>query len=289
MIFTPVKVLLQDAERNGYAVGAFNISNMEITQAVINAAQTCSSPVILAVSEGVIKYAGLNYITAIAREAAQSVTVPVALHLDHGTNLEQLYSCIKSGFSSVMFDGSKLPVEQNIAITRKVVETAREAGVSVEAEIGKISGVEDNISVSEREAFLTDPAEALFFAEQTQVDSLAVAIGTAHGRYKGEPKLDFERLSIISSSIQMPIVLHGCSGVPSDAILQAITLGVRKINIDTDIRQTFIETVRHILETNLDEIDPRKILGPARQAVFEMLKAKMSLFGSAGKAGKTMS
>ncbi|HAU31510.1 MAG: Fructose-1,6-bisphosphate aldolase, class II, partial [Desulfotomaculum sp. 46_296] len=226
---------------------------------------------------------------AIAREAAQSVTVPVALHLDHGTNLEQLYSCIKSGFSSVMFDGSKLPVEQNIAITRKVVETAREAGVSVEAEIGKISGVEDNISVSEREAFLTDPAEALFFAEQTQVDSLAVAIGTAHGRYKGEPKLDFERLSIISSSIQMPIVLHGCSGVPSDAILQAITLGVRKINIDTDIRQTFIETVRHILETNLDEIDPRKILGPARQAVFEMLKAKMSLFGSAGKAGKTMS
>jgi fructose-bisphosphate aldolase class II len=289
MIFTPVKVLLQDAEKNGYAVGAFNISNMEIAQAVISAARACGSPVILAVSEGVIKYAGLNYITAIAREAAESVTVPVALHLDHGTNLEQLYSCIKAGFSSVMFDGSKLPIEQNIAVTRKVVEAARKAGVSVEAEIGRISGVEDNVSVSEREAFLTEPEEALSFAEQTRVDSLAVAIGTAHGRYRGEPKLDFERLSKISSSIQIPIVLHGCSGVPSDAILRAIALGVRKINIDTDIRQTFIETIRHIMKTNPDEIDPRKILGPARQAVAEMLKAKMSLFGSAGKAGKTVS
>ncbi|NTW05005.1 MAG: class II fructose-1,6-bisphosphate aldolase [Peptococcaceae bacterium] len=284
MSFVPIDDLLKDAETHGYAVGAFNCNNMEIVQAIVQAAEIEKSPVILQASQGAIKYAGINFIVAMAREAASSVKIPVALHLDHGTGFDQILWCIRSGFSSVMIDGSKLPLEENIALTRKVIECAYPLGLSVEAELGKIGGTEDDITVSEKEATFTDPEEARYFVEKTQVGSLAVAIGTAHGQYRGEPKLDFERLKKIRSLVKVPIVLHGSSGVPDDAIAEAISLGVRKVNIDTNIREAFVMAARSILDNNPREIDPRKMLGPAREAAIEIIREKIRLFGSSGKA-----
>ncbi|OAT79756.1 class II fructose-1,6-bisphosphate aldolase [Desulfotomaculum copahuensis] len=284
MSFVPVSALLRDAENEGYAVGAFNCNNMEIVQAIVAAAEAENAPVIMQASQGAIKYAGIDYIVAMARVAAAGAKVPVALHLDHGTSFEQVIRCVRAGFSSVMFDGSKLPTEQNIAITRQVVAVSRPVGISVEAELGKIGGTEDEIVVTDREALFTDPEEARYFVEQTGVDSLAVAIGTAHGRYKGEPQLDFERLSKIKSLVTVPIVLHGSSGVPAEALREAIRRGVRKINIDTNIREAFVGTVRQVLDGHPDEIDPRKVLGPAREAAVEIIREKMRIFGCAGKA-----
>lgn len=284
MSFVPVSALLREAESEGYAVGAFNCNNMEIVQAIVAAAEAENSPVILQASQGAIKYAGIEYIAAMARVAAEGAGVPVALHLDHGTSFDQVIRCLRAGFSSVMFDGSKLPVEQNIAITRQVVAAARPVGVSVEAELGKIGGTEDDISVSEREALFTDPEEARYFVEQTGVDSLAVAIGTAHGRYHGVPELDFERLSRIKALVKIPIVLHGSSGVPADALREAVRRGVRKINIDTNIREAFVNEVRRVLGENPEEIDPRRVLGPAREAAVEVIREKIRIFGSAGRA-----
>lgn len=284
MTFVSVDKLLKDAEAGGYAVGAFNCNNMEIVQAITRAAQAERSPVIMQASQGAIKYAGIGFIVSMAREAAASVDVPVALHLDHGTGFDQIMWCIRSGFSSVMIDGSKKPLEENIAITRQVIACAYPLGISVEAELGKIGGTEDDITVTEREAMMTDPEEAVYFVEKTGVGSLAVAIGTAHGRYKGEPKLDFDRLKKIRSLVKVPIVLHGSSGVPDDQIAEAIGLGVRKVNIDTNIREAFVDAVRQAAGENPDEIDPRKILGPARDAAVEIIREKIRLFGSSGKA-----
>lgn len=284
MPFVPVSVLLRDADSEGYAVGAFNCNNMEIVQAIVAAAEAENAPVIMQASQGAIKYAGIDYIVAMARVAAAGTKVPVALHLDHGTSFEQVIRCVRAGFSSVMFDGSKLPTEQNIAVTRQVVAVARPVGISVEAELGKIGGTEDDIVVANREALFTDPEEARYFVEQTGVDSLAVAIGTAHGRYKGEPQLDFERLSKIKSLVTVPIVLHGSSGVPAEALREAIRRGVRKINIDTNIREAFVGMARQVLDGHPDEIDPRKVLGPAREAAVEVIREKMRIFGCAGKA-----
>lgn len=284
MGFVPVADLLKDAEAGGYAVGAFNCNNMEIVQAIVAAAEAEKAPVIIQASQGAIKYAGIEYIVALTKAAAASASVPVALHLDHGTSFEQVMQCIRSGFSSVMFDGSKLPLDENIRITNQVLAAARPVGVSVEAELGKIGGTEDDITVDEREAMLTDPEEARYFVEKTGVDSLAVAIGTAHGRYKGEPKLDFERLTKIRSLVNIPIVLHGSSGVPGDAIKEAISRGVRKVNIDTNIREAFTEKCRQVLSEKPGEIDPRKVLGPAREAAAEVIREKIRLFGSSGKA-----
>jgi fructose-bisphosphate aldolase class II len=277
--------LLQRAEEGGYAVGAFNCNNMEIVQAIMAAAEAERAPVILQASQGAIKYAGLSYIVAMAREAAEQATVPVALHLDHGTDFNQVMLCIRHGFSSVMIDGSRLPLPENIALTKKVVEVAHAVGVSVEGELGRIIGTEDEVQVSEREALFTDPEEARQFVQETGVDALAVAIGTAHGRYKGKPQLDFPRLARIKEAVGgVPLVLHGSSGVPDEDIRKAVELGVRKINIDTNIREAFVATMRRVLESNPDEIDPRKILGPAREAATEVIREKIRLFGCAGKA-----
>lgn len=284
MALVPIAQLLQEAEKGGYAVGAFNANNMEIVQAIMEAARQEQSPVIMQASQGAIKYAGLEFISAMVKVAARVSGVPVALHLDHGTSFEQVIRCIGSGFSSVMFDGSRLPLEENIEITRRVIEVARPLGVSVEAELGKIGGTEDDIFVSDREAVYTDPEEARYFVEQTGVDCLAIAIGTAHGQYKGEPRLDFDRLEKIHSLVKIPIVLHGSSGVPDDQIKRAISLGVRKINIDTNIREAFVQRARKVMLDNPDEIDPRKILGPAREAGIEIIREKIRLFGSSGKA-----
>ncbi|MGI6605453.1 MAG: class II fructose-1,6-bisphosphate aldolase [Peptococcia bacterium] len=284
MPLVTAKELLEDAVKGNYAVGAFNCNNMEIIQAIIAAAEAEKSPVIIQASQGAIKYAGLDYIVGLVHTGAEKSKIPICLHLDHGTDFKQVVQCIAQGFSSVMFDGSKLSLEENIAVTKRIVEIARAVGVSVEAELGKIAGTEDDVSVSAREAMLTDPADVKYFVEQTAVDSLAVAIGTAHGQYKAEPKLDFERLAQIQSLVNVPIVMHGSSGVPDKDVQKAISLGVRKVNIDTNIREAFVKGVKDVLAKHPAEIDPRKILGPAKEAMTEIVREKMRVFGSSGKA-----
>lgn len=278
------KELLLDAQKNGYAVGAFNINNMEIIQAIVEAAEETNSPVILQASQGGIKYAGIEYIAELGKLAARKAKVPVALHLDHGTDFDQVMLCIRHGFSSVMIDGSRFALEENIAYTKKVIEVAKAVGVSVEAELGKIGGTEDHITVSEKDATFTSPDEALRFVNETDVDFLAIAVGTAHGVYKGEPKLDFDRIKAIREIISVPLVLHGSSGVPEEALKKAISLGISKINIDTDIRIAFANGVKEFLKNNPDNFDPRKILGPAKAQMKEIIKAKMEIFGSVNRA-----
>lgn len=278
------KEILQDAHKNGYAVGAFNINNMEIIQAIIDAAEETRSPVILQASQGGIKYAGIDYISKLAKVAAEKATVPVAIHLDHGTDFDQVMLCIRNGFTSVMVDGSRFPLEENIELTKKVVEIAHAVGVSVEAELGKIGGTEDHIKVDEKDATMTDPDEALRFAKETDVDYLAIAVGTAHGVYKGKPELDFDRIKTIKKMINMPLVLHGSSGVSYDDIEKAVSLGINKINIDTDVRMAFADAIKEFIKENPDEIDPRNILKPARANMSKIVAEKMRVFGSAGRA-----
>ncbi len=277
------KELVQMADQGGFAVGAFNVNNLEIIKAIVESAEEEGSPAILQASQGAIKYAGIDYIAAMVKAASEQVTVPLALHLDHGTSFEQNMLCIRKGFTSVMFDGSGYPLDENIRRTQEVIKVAHAVGVSVEGELGKIAGTEDDISVEERDALLTDPEEAKKFAEETGIDFLAVAIGTAHGPYKGEPKLDFDRLERIRSLTDTPIVLHGASGVPEASIERAIDLGVRKINIDTNLRQAFTEGLKSKIAEKPEEIDPRKLLGPAKDAMKEVIKEKMRLFGSSGR------
>lgn len=276
--------LFQAAKKGGYAVGAFNLNNMEILQAIIEAAEEEKSPVFIQASQGGIKYAGIEYIAGMARVAAETAKVPIALNLDHGTSFSQVVQCVRHGFSAVMIDGSKHPFEENIALTQKVVEVAHPCGVSVEAELGKIGGVEDDIVVASADATFTVPKEAAEFAERTKVDALAIAIGTAHGVYKGEPKLDFKRLEEIAAITDVPLVLHGASGISDEQIRRAVPHGITKINIDTDLRVAFSQAIKDLLAKNPNEIDPRKILGPAREAMKEVARTKMRLFGSAGRA-----
>jgi len=278
------KEILDKAHKEGYAVGAFNINNMEILQAVIAAAEEERSPVIIQTSEGAIKYAGIDYLSAMVHLAANKATVPVALHLDHGTTYETIIKCIANGYTSVMIDGSHHSLEENIKVTSEIIKIAHAAGISVEAELGRLGGVEDNISVDEKDARFTDPDEAVQFVKETGVDYLAIAIGTAHGKYKGKPELDFERLATIKKRLNMPIVLHGASGVPEEDIRKAISYGINKINIDTDIRVAFTEGIKSVLTSKPEEFDPRKICGPAREEMKKVVQAKMRLFGCAGKA-----
>jgi len=307
MPLTTNKELLTLARKGGYAVGAFNTNNLEILQAIVSAGEAERSPAIIAVSEGAIQYAGMPYLISMVRTAAAQISTPISLHLDHGKDLEVIRSCIDNGFTSVMIDGSEFEFEKNIEVTKKVVEMAKRKGVSVEAELGRLKGIEEKISVSEKEASLTDPQAAEDFFKRTGVDALAIAIGTSHGAYKfkGEAKLDFERLKEIARKVTIPLVLHGASGVPSavleraerfgaklpgakgipdEAIQKAIGLGISKINIDTDLRLSFVGALREILTTKPDEFDPRKILGPGREAIKQTVQSKMKLFGSSGKA-----
>jgi fructose-bisphosphate aldolase class II len=300
------KDLMVPARKNGYAIAAFNIQNLESMKAVVEAATEEKSPAIMQITPSVLKYANLEYISGLAKIAAQTAPVPLTIHLDHGEDYDTAIKCINAGFSSVMIDGSFLSFDENIVVTKRVVEVAHPKGVSVEAELGKLSGIEER-SVEEKEAILTDPQNAVEFVEKTGVDTLAVAIGTSHGAYKfkSQAKLDLERLKTISQKISIPLVLHGASSVPSwivekatkygatlegakgvseDQLKQAITLGIAKINIDTDMRLAFTATVREVLANNPKEFDPRKILGPAKDAMKEVAKGKMRLFGSSGKA-----
>ncbi len=300
------KDLMIPARKNGYAIPALNVQNLESLKAVAEAAVEEKSPVILAISPSVVKYAGMPYIVGMAKTAAQAASVPMSIHLDHGEDYETCVKCIEAGFTSVMMDGSFLKYEENIAVTKKVVDLAHTKGVSVEAELGKLAGVEER-SVEEKDAILTDPAVASDFVEKTGVDTLAVAIGTSHGAYKfkSEAKLDIERLNKISQKVSIPLVLHGASsvplaliekackfggqlseakGIPETEIKKSIALGVAKVNVDTEIRFAFTGSVREVLMTQPKEYDPRKILGPAKEAMKAVAKSKMQLFGSSGKA-----
>jgi len=275
---------IEDSKKHKYAVGQFNLNNLEFTQAITEAAMEEKSPVIFGVSEGAMRYMGLEYTIAMAKAAAERAGVPVALHLDHGSSFEVVMKCIRAGFSSVMFDGSHYPLEENIRLTKQVVEAAHAVGVSVEGELGTIGGVEDDLSVDEADAALAKPAEAIRFWEETKVDYLAIAVGTAHGMYKGEPKIRFDIIEEVAKNIPAPIVLHGGSGVPDEAIRKAISLGVGKINVNTENQVACTQTIRKILADKPNEIDPRKYLGPARDAIKQVVKEKMRLFGSSNRA-----
>ncbi|MFA5133221.1 MAG: class II fructose-1,6-bisphosphate aldolase [Patescibacteria group bacterium] len=305
-MLVPLKKVLSKADKGGYAVPAFNINNMEILQAVMEAAIKLKSPVIIQTSEGAIEYAGMDYIVAMVGLAAKA-KVPVVLHLDHGKDLKIIKKAIDSGYASVMIDASSKPFAENVAATKKVVGWAKKKGVSVEAEIGAISGVEDFVSVSEKQAFFTDPEEARKFVEKTGCDALAVSIGTAHGAFKskGKVELDISRLAKINKMVKVPLVLHGASGVPKkyvdlankygadlgetegvgdNWIKLAIKNGIRKINTDTDLRLAFLAGVREALFNDKKVFDPRKILGPAKEIIKEVAENRIKLFGSAGKA-----
>jgi len=300
------KELLDAAREGKYAVGAFNINNMEFIQAITETAGELNSPAILAVSEGAIKYAGFENLVSMVRIAAERKNTKFSLHLDHGKDMNVIEQCIENGFTSVMIDGSHLPFEENIAVTREVVQKAVSRGVSVEGELGKLAGIEDNVSVSEQDAKFTDPDEVVQFVESTGVDSLAVAIGTSHGAYKfkGEPRLGMNRLTEIVSKVSIPLVLHGASGVnrehveianrfgadigdargvPDDAIREAVKRGISKVNIDTDMRIAFTAFIRKKFFEDPGGFDPRKYLGAGREAIAEVVKVKIKLFGSENK------
>ncbi len=284
MPLVPLRSLLDAAEAGNYAVGAFNASNMEFCQAIVEAATEMEAPVIIQASQGAIKYAGLDFITTMVQTAAAKTKIPVALHLDHGTDFNTIISCIRRGFTSVMFDGSHYEKEENIARTKEIVKIARAVGVSVEGEIGKIGGVEDDISVDERDAMLTPVPDAIEFFRATGVDALAMSFGTAHGHYKATPKLAFDRIEAVHKETGAYLVMHGGSGVPDADVRQGIGLGMRKVNIDTELREAFLEEMRRQLADQPKEIDPRKILGPAKNLLKVKLKEKIQLFGAAGQA-----
>jgi len=304
------KEMFARANKEGYAVGAFNVNNMEIVQGIVDAAKEEKAPLILQVSSGARKYARPGYLVHLVKAAEEDSGLPIALHLDHGDDFEICKSCVDGGFTSVMIDGSKYDFEQNIKLTKQVVEYAHSKGVVVEAELGKLAGIEDAVNVSEADAKFTNPEQAAEFIKRTGVDSLAIAIGTSHGAYKfkGEAKLDFARLEQIMKLIPAgyPLVLHGASsvpqelvekcnqyggkmpgakGVPEDFLRKAAGMGVAKINIDSDLRLAMTASIREVFAKTPEEFDPRKYLGPARDAIKAVVKNKLkNVLGCSGKA-----
>ncbi len=301
------KSLFEKAYDNNYAIGSFNVNNMEIIQGIMDAAKEERSPLILQVSAGARKYANPIYLKKLIEAAIEDTDLPIVLHLDHGESFEICKQCVDDGFTSVMIDASHHTLDENIAITKKVVEYAHAHGVVVEAELGRLAGIEDAVDVSEKDAVYTNPDEAQEFAERTGVDSLAVAIGTSHGAYKfkGEPNLDFERLEEIAAKVPgLPLVLHGAStvlpeyvelcnryggkiagsrGVPEPMIRQAASHGVCKVNIDTDLRLAMTAAIRKELFEDPANFDPRKYLGPGRDAIKDMVRHKIrNVLGSSG-------
>lgn len=299
MSIVGTKEMFEKAAKGGYAIGAFNINNMEIIQGITEACQELNSPVILQVSGSAIKYAHPTYLLNMVKAASEETKIPMALHLDHGADFQICKQCIDNGFTSVMIDASKYPFESNVAVTKQVVEYAHDHGVVVEAELGKLAGVEDEVNVSDADSCYTDPDQAHEFVQKTGCDSLAIAIGTSHGAYKfkGEPKLKFDILDKVTALMPgYPIVLHGASsvsqedvakcnqyggdlpgakGVTESLLREAARHGVCKINMDTDIRIAMTAAIREEFATNPSEFDPRKYLGKARDAVKELVKHKI--------------
>lgn len=313
MALVTTREIFGKAYGGGYAVGAFNVNNMEIVQGIFEAAIAEKAPLIIQVSAGARKYARHNYLVHLIQASIEmanesGVDIPVVLHLDHGDDFEICKKCIDGGFTSVMIDASKHPFEENIRRTKEVVDYAHPRGVTVEAELGRLAGVEDAVNVSAKDASYTNPAQAKEFVERSGCDSLAVAIGTSHGAYKfkGEAKLDFERLAEIEKALPgFPLVLHGASsvpkdlvkvcndfgakiadsmGVPEEMITRAAKGAVCKVNIDTDLRLALTGSIRKVFAEDPGEFDPRKYLGPARDAIREVVKRKMRVLGCSGKA-----
>lgn len=273
------------AFREHWALGAFNTSNLEVTQAIAWALRDARAPGIIQTSEAALRYAGLETLRDIVRDVAESVPVPIVLHLDHGRSYETVAACIEAGYQSVMIDGSDLPYEQNVALTKRVVDLARANVVWVEAELGMLPGKEGMVSSGgQNDALLTDPGEAAMFVQETAVDGLAVSVGTAHGAYRGVERIHFDRLAAISKTVEIPLVLHGGSGLPSEEIRRALQYGVTKINIDTELREAFHDVIAEHREGGEGHtIDPRAVLGPARHAMRKLVVEKVALLGSAGR------
>ncbi|EDT75095.1 tagatose bisphosphate family class II aldolase [Clostridium butyricum] len=283
MILSTREMLLK-AQREGYAVPAFNIHNMETLQVVAETAMEMKSPVIIAGTPSTIEdYAGPDYIKAMAEVAANKYDIPIAIHLDHFEDVEAIKRDIDIGFKSCMIDASKKPFEENISIVKDVVEYAHRYDAVVEAELGKLGGREDDLVVDEKDAMYTNPDDAADFVDKTNVDSLAIAIGTAHGLYKGEPKLDFERLKEIRSKVSIPLVLHGASDVPDELVKEAISLGICKVNVATDLKIPFADAVKKFFNENSKESDPRKYMTPGKEAMKEIVKHKIEVCGSANR------
>ncbi|HET7579953.1 MAG TPA: class II fructose-1,6-bisphosphate aldolase [Bacillales bacterium] len=286
MALVSMKEMLQTAKQDGYAVGQFNINNMEFTQAILQAANEEKSPVILGLSEGAARYMdGFRTVAAMTEALIQEygIQVPVAIHLDHGSSFEKCVQAMEAGIKSVMIDGSHLPLHENIQLTRKVVEAAHAIGVSVEGELGRV-GAQDSGVITDPEEAYAIPSECGRFVEETHVDCFAPALGSVHGPYKGEPNLDFERMKEVSGLTQVPLVLHGGTGIPIPSIQKAISLGTAKINVNTENQIAATKKVREVLAEKPDLYDPRKFLGPAREAIKETVKEKMRAFGSSRKA-----
>ena len=316
MALVGTKKMFEMAYNNGYAVGAFNVNNMEITQGIISAIAEEKAPLILQISKGARSYASMSYLRAIIDVAvAENPDIPIVMHLDHGDTFEICKQCVDDGFTSVMVDASKHPFEENIRITGEVVKYAHDHGVVVEAELGQLGGIEEDVvgvSHDEIAKHLTDPDQAVEFVEKTECDSLAVACGTSHGAYKfkTEPTLAFDVIQKISEKLpDFPLVMHGSSsvlkefkdlinkyggdmpdamGVPESAISEAAKMAVCKINIDTDLRMALTAKIREVFVTKPGEFDPRKYLGPGREAIKKMVKHKLNILGCSGKAAECM-
>lgn len=284
MPLVSMKEMLEKGKENGYAVGQFNINNLEYIQAILKAAEEEKSPVILGVSEGAGKYmGGFNVVVAMVKSLMESygTTVPVAIHLDHGSSFAKCAEAIHAGFTSVMIDASHDPIEENIATTKKVTELAHIHGVSVEAEVGTVGGEEDGVIGG---IMYADVDECKRLVEETGVDCLAPALGSVHGPYQGEPNLGFKEMEEILNAVQVPLVLHGGTGIPLKDVQKAISLGTAKINVNTENQMAQTAAVRKVLEEKTELYDPRKYLGPGTEAIIETVKGKMRDFGSSGKA-----
>ena len=303
MALVTTKKMLLDAQAGGYAVGAFNVENMEMVQAVIAAAEELGAPVIMQTTPSTLNYAGPEFYFANVKAAAEGARIPVAIHLDHGNSFELAVKAFRNGYTSIMIDGSHHVFEENVEITRRVVEVCHSAGIPVEAELGKVGGKEDSLDGGDGGYTLSDevrpvqrtmhsrvpfgytvPEEAAEFAERTEVDSLAVAIGTAHGVYKGIPRLDVDRLSEIRKVVEVPLVLHGTSGVPDETVRECIERGICKVNYATDLRIAFTDGVKECLAANPKVFDPKKYGGAGREKVKEYVKGRILVCGSNQKA-----
>ncbi|WP_394145660.1 tagatose bisphosphate family class II aldolase [Vibrio atypicus] len=275
--------MLKRAQQGGYAVPAFNIHNLETVQVIVETASEMGSPVILAGTPGTYDYAGTDYLISICKEAAQQHSIPLVLHLDHHEDLQDIRAKVDHGIRSVMIDGSHHAFDQNIEIVRSVVQYCNRFDASVEAELGRLGGQEDDLIVDNADALMTDPSSAAEFVRRTGIDSLAVAIGTAHGLYKAEPKLDFTRLDKIRSVVDIPLVLHGASGVPDDMVRRCIDLGVCKVNVATELKIAFSDAVKHHFAEHPDANDPRKYITPGKAAMKRVVMDKIHMCGSEGR------
>ncbi|WP_404455908.1 class II fructose-1,6-bisphosphate aldolase [Virgibacillus necropolis] len=287
MPLVSMKEMLETGKENSYAVGQFNVNNMEYAQAILQAAEEEKSPVILGVSEGAARYmGGFKVVVAMVKALMEEygTTVPVAIHLDHGSSFEKCAQAIQAGFTSVMIDASHDPLDDNIALTKKVVELAHINGVSVEAELGRVGGQEDDLIVEDAEAAYAIPSECERLVKETNVDCFAPALGSVHGPYKGEPNLGFDRMEEVMNLTNVPLVLHGGTGIPTNDIKRAISLGSAKINVNTENQIAQAKKIREVLAEQPEQYDPRKYMGPGRDAIKETVIGKMREFGSSNQA-----